>query len=216
MRPAHLLALGLLVPALGGCGGGPKVVESRTVGRFDHIEVDGPAKLVVEIGTPPAVTVRAGEDVIDRVHTDVTDGVLAVGVDHKGIAIGPDPAHDNEIHVTVASLEGLSVEGSGNASIVGLRAGTFEARVKGSGSIDADGRAGLLDLEVDGSGDADLDGLEVRNAIVNADGSGSAEVFVTGTLDVEVEGSADVAYRGEPRVTSRVEGSGDLTAVGST
>lgn len=216
MIAARALGAALLVLTLAGCGGGPRVSETRAVDRYDRIEVDDQANVVIEIGTPPEVVVNAGEDVIERVKTDVSDGVLKVHIDHEGITIGHDPAEDSDVSVRVASLEGLEVAGSGDASVTGLRAGTFDARIAGSGNLEASGRAGLLDLEVDGSGDADLDRLEVRNATVNADGSGNADVFVTGTLDVEVEGSADVSYRGDPRVTSRVEGSGDLTAVGDT
>jgi len=75
-------------------------------------------------------------------------------------------------------------------------------QASGSGDIDAAGiRAGAFDLRSDGSADIALAGRVGRLA-VDLDGSGDAEL------------SGDVRYHGDPSLTQRVDGSGDLSRAG--
>jgi Putative auto-transporter adhesin, head GIN domain len=88
---------------------------------------------------------------------------------------------------------------------------SFEVRSDGSADIALEGTAGRLTVDLDGSGDADLAGLAAREARVAVGGSGGVDVRAAERLDVELDGSGDVRYHGDPVLTQRVDGSGELT-----
>jgi hypothetical protein len=207
---AAVLAGAASALALAGCGVGPTVTESRSIPDFDRLVVSGSANVRLRIDSTRSLTVTAGGDILDRVTTDVVDGVLTVDTTGGGIVIGPDPVRHAVVDVTVPYLDGVEVTASGDATVRGVRAVTFTVKVDASGSLKASGRAARLVAVVDGSGDADLEGLRADRARIEADGSGDARLQVTHDLDASVGGSGTVTYRGRPLVQSRVDGAGDI------
>jgi hypothetical protein len=192
-----MLRTALLIPIaatvlLTGCSladDGPRVTQTRDVDTFTRIDNDSSADVRLHVGEPLSVRVRAGEKVIDDVHTDVRDGVLRVRFDHSGFG-----GNDVVVEASVPSLQGIDVSGSGD--------------------IEADGRTDRLSLDVDGSGDADVADLVARTARVTVSGSGDASVRADDELDLRLDGSGDIEYRGNPRVTKEDDGSGDIKRAG--
>jgi putative autotransporter adhesin-like protein len=205
LLPALLLAL-----IVAGCGGGPSVSETRSVGPFQRIEVDGSMNVDVVPGDSTDVVVTAGEHVIDRVNTDSADGVLHVSIRDHGIVIGPDPYDDAHVQVSAGSPQGVRVVGSSDLKLGHVETDELSIEVDGSGDIEAAGTVGHLIATIQGSGNADLGDLQARTARVSVSGSGDAHVNASDRLDVTVQGSGDVSYRGQPRVSERVAGSGDV------
>lgn len=204
------LVLALLVA---GCGGGPRVVETRTVAPFERIVVSSGLEVGVVPGRAGEVRVRAGEDVLDRVVTESSGGVLRLGLRDRGIVIGPDPLGDARVLVTAATLRGLEIDGSGDVTVSGLDEESFELAVRGAGDVEASGSADRVSATIRGAGDADLSGLAARTARVLVQGAGDAELNVSDELDVTVQGAADVSYVGDPDVRSDVQGAGDIRRV---
>ena len=206
--PASRLLL-LLVPALAllGCGDdGPRTSESRDVEPFTRVENDSSVDVRLRVGDPLRVRVLAGEKVIDDVRTEVRGGTLEVSFDHSGFG------GDNVVvEAAVPELIGVTVDGSGDIEASGFDGGELDVMSDGSGEVMLEGTVERLALDVDGSGDADLAGLEAREANVFVGGSGEAEISAADRLDVEVDGSGDVRYHGDPAVTQRVDGSGELS-----
>ena len=215
MRRAAASVVGLAILLLvAGCGGGPRVTHTREVARFDRIEVSSGIDVDVVPGNGREVSVTAGRDVLDRVRTESSGGVLRIEVVDRGIVIGPDPLDDVRVEVDAASLRGLVIDGAGDVTMTGLDETQLELAVEGSGEIDAAGTADRLTATIDGSGDANLAALAVRTANISVDGSGDADVNVSEALDVDVHGAGDVTYRGDPTVRSSIEGDGDLRREG--
>ena len=68
-------------------------------------------------------------------------------------------------------------------------------------------------MTVTGSGDYDGSGLVSEQAEVEADGSGSVKVDVSGRLSATSTGSGDITYTGNPtQVDKNSSGSGEITA----
>jgi hypothetical protein len=200
----------LPIVVLAGCGledDGTTTAQTRDVPAFTRIETDSSVDLHLRVGGPQQVRVRAGEKVIDNVHTEVRDGTLRVTFEHHSNFGGPDSV---EVDATVASLAGVTTTGSGDVDVTGLSADAFEVRSDGSGDVKVAGTAGRLTVDLDGSGEAKLADLAARQAQVKVGGSGSADVRATDKLDVTIDGSGDVRYHGDPALTRRVDGSGDL------
>ena len=208
----------LLVPAaiaafaVAGCSlgdDGPRTTQTRDVPAFTRIENDASVDIRLHVGEPQRVQVRAGENVIDDVHTDVRDGTLRVTFDHDGMFGG-----DAVVDATVPRLTGIDISGSGDIDADGIDADALDVRATGSATVALEGDVRRLAVELDGSGDADLADLTAREARVAVSGSGDADVRADRRLDVNVDGSGDVRYHGDPALTKQVDGSGDLSHAG--
>ncbi|MBE2319343.1 DUF2807 domain-containing protein [Solirubrobacter sp. CPCC 204708] len=182
-----LLALPLLALSFAACGDdGPRTAQSRDVAPFTKLVNDTSVDVRLHVGgEPQPLRVRAGENVIDDVRTEVRDGTLHIAFDHDGW--GGD---DVQVEAWTPTLDAITVDGSGN--------------------VEARGSTPRLQVVSDGSGDAKLADLEADAAKVNADGSGNVEVRAADTLDVSLDGSGDVRYHGEPRLTQHDDGSGEV------
>jgi signal transduction histidine kinase len=211
-RPAvrRLALVAALALVLVGCGGGPKVTQTRDVGPWTGIEVDGGVNVDVVPGDSGEVVVTGGEEVIDRVRTEVADGVLRISIHDRGIVIGSDPFDDVRVQISAGALDTIRVEGSGDLELGRIDTDELTIEVEGAAGIDASGTVDTLTLNIEGAGDADLGGLEARTARVVVEGAGDAELSVSDELDVTVQGAGDVTYRGNPSVRQRVEGAGEV------
>jgi hypothetical protein len=202
--PAVLAAL-----ALAGCtigDDGPRTTQTRDVADFTRIDNRDSVDVRLHVGEPQRVRVRAGDKVIDDVRTEVRDGTLQLTFDHDGFG-----ASEVIVEASVPSLTGIEASGSGDIDADGIDADEFEVRSDGSADIALEGTVGRLAVDLDGSGDADLAGLAAREARVAVGGSGGVDVRAAERLDVELDGSGDVRYHGDPVLTQRVDGSGELT-----
>jgi hypothetical protein len=207
----RLLALiPLLALVVAGCGGGPKVTQTRDVASYSALDVDGGVNVDIIPGDTRDVVVTGGEEVIDRVRTVVEDGRLEVSIKDHGIVIGPDPFDDVRVEVAAGALDTIRVQGSGDLDLGRVDKDELTIVVQGGADIDASGTVGHLELVVNGAGDADLGELEARTARVQIEGAGDAQLNVSDELDVSVEGAGDVSYRGNPSVRQRVEGAGEV------
>jgi hypothetical protein len=211
LRSALLVPVALATVALTGCAladDGPRVTQTRDVDAFTRIDNTASVDVRLHVGEPQRVRVRAGDKVIDDVHTDVRDGTLRVTFDHHGLG-----GNDVVVEASVPTLDGLVVSGSGDVDADGIRSDAFEVRSDGSADIGLTGTARQLALDLDGSGDANVAGLVARSARVSVSGSGDASVRADDRLDVKLDGSGDVKYRGHPQVTKNDDGSGDIKRV---
>lgn len=209
----RLAALIPMIALAAGCGGGDRIVETRQVASFDRLEVSESVDVKVVDGDGRHVRVYAGENVIDRVVTESSGGVLRIDVRDRGIVIGSDPLGDAQVEVTADALEGVVIEGSSDVLLEDLDAQAFEIEVEGAGDLEASGSVDDLTATIQGAGDADLSDLSVRTATVTVEGAADAALNVSDELHVTVEGAGDVTYRGDPDVESEIEGAGDLRQV---
>jgi Putative auto-transporter adhesin, head GIN domain len=210
MKLPALIALLVLAVAAAGCGGGPKVTQTRDLAPYTALDVEGGVNVDIVPGDTEDVIVTGGEDVIDRVRTVVEDGRLHISIKDHGIVIGPDPFDDVRIQVAAGALDTIRVQGAGDLDLGTIDRDKLTILVQGGADIDANGTVGDLTLQIEGAGDADLGELEARTAKVRVEGAGDADLNVTDELDVAVEGAGDVTYHGNPSVRQRVEGAGEV------
>ena len=205
--PAAVAAL-----ALAGCGigdDGPRTTQTRDLADFTRIDNRTSVDVRLRVGGPQRVRVRAGENVIDDVGTEVHDGTLHVTFDHDGFG-----GTDVVVEASVPELAGIEVSGSGDVDATGIDADAFEVRSDGSADIELEGAVGRLVVFLDGSGDADLAGLTAREARVAVGGSGGVDVRAEERLKVDLDGSGDVRYQGDPALTQNDDGSGEISRAG--
>lgn len=222
---------------------GPRATETREVSDVTAVELETIGTLNLSVGAP-ALTVTAGENVLERLITEVRGDTLEI--DLRGSWRSTDIQYD----LTLPSLEEITIAGSGEARgqagseerlvvvisgsgdvrLDDVAAGRVETTIAGSGAVRlSDVDAASVDVTVTGSGAVTLEGtgerlsvlipgsgelrardLRSTEAVVSITGSGDAHVHTTGSLDASIAGSGRITYLGNPDVTRRIAGSGDI------
>jgi hypothetical protein len=205
-----VLCLGLM--SIGSCnlnaihGSGVAKTESRAVAAFSKIDLSGSPDVEVTIGPAASVAVTADDNILPIIETKVEGDTLRIG--SKG---SYNTRLGVKLIITVPALDGVSVLGSGDIHVTGLKAGDMDASVTGSGDVTLAGNADRLHAKITGSGDLRAGELGAKEVRVTVTGSGDATVRATEQLDASVTGSGDVRYSGKPpQVRKNVIGSGDI------
>ena len=187
-------------------GSGVAKTETRDVGAFSLVRLDGSADVKVTIGEKPSLTISGDDNILPLIETTVKDNQLVI-TSHGSIS----PKLPLKAEITTPSLTGFAINGSGDVKIAGLNEKEFAASIRGSGDMTVTGAAESLKVDIKGSGDAKLDGLAAKKATVSVSGSGDVQVNATDSLTATVAGSGDVRYSGEPKeLVKSVAGSGSV------
>jgi hypothetical protein len=186
-------------------GSGVAAAETREVSAFDGVELAGSNNVIVRVGGKQRVVVHGDDNLLERVTTDVQQGVLVIG-ETPGSFTTKSPMY---VEVDAPSLDALALSGSGIVSVTRVDAKRFKVSLPGSGVVRASGSATRLDVTLGGSGDAQLQALVADEVTARVTGSGRILVNATTSLDASVAGSGAVVYVGGPsHVTKSVTGSG--------
>jgi hypothetical protein len=209
-------------------GSGNVETESREASGFDSVEFSNMGRVVLVGGEVEGVTVRADDNILPYLVTEVRGDVLHIGMTPRGSAAIMRPTEPVVFTVTFTEISALSLSGSGSIEVAGLETPFLELSLSGSGTITiADlvggqvrsslsgsgvlsltGTADAQTLDVSGSGGYHAQGLATRDTRVSLSGSGVIDVNADETLSVNITGSGLVRYAGEPRVTESISGSG--------
>ena len=187
-------------------GSGNVITESHDVSGFNQIAVLGSGNVVVDVNGSESLTVEAEDNIMPLLKTEVRNGRLELSVESS-----ISPTVEVKYTITAATLDGLSISGSGNVAATGIDAEAFDVEISGSGKVEPVGTAETLTLGISGSGRYAGEGLIASVGTVRVSGSGDAVVHVTDDLDAEVAGSGSVKYIGEPSLTTSISGSGDIS-----
>ncbi len=190
-------------------GSGVAAVQNRDLPPFTGVELSGSNEVHITVGGPQAVVVSADDNLIDGVTTTVVAGQLVVG-NRPGSFTTETPMR---VDVTVPSLDGLALPGSGVVSVTGIRAQSLTVSLSGSGALHATGVAEQLSVELGGTGDAELQGLVAGDVSAVLNGTGRIVVTATSSIDASVPGTGTIVYGGNPsKVTRSVTGTGAIVA----
>lgn len=191
----------------GSGGSGVPATQVRDVGAFDSVELAGGNNVVIRVGERKSVLVKADDNLLNRVTTEVKSGALVIG-NTPGSLAARSPM---SVEVNLPSLDSVALTGSGNVVVSGIKTQSLTVALSGSGNLFGSGTATSLDITVSGFGNARFTQLDASN--VHAVVSGSGTIFVTATkrLDASVPGSGTIIYAGNPQdVTKSVTGSGTI------
>jgi hypothetical protein len=207
--PALLIVLAASACGISGFGergSGNVISESRVVSGFDEILLSGSGEVLVDVDGTESLTIEAEDNIMPLLTTEVRDGRLELSTKSS-----ISPTMTVVYTISAATLDGLSIDGSGDITATGINADSFNAEISGSGQIEMAGTTDALDVEISGSGRYAGADLIASVGTVSMSGSGHALVNVTDILDAEVSGSGTVEYIGDPNVSSSISGSGDIS-----
>jgi hypothetical protein len=190
--------------------------ETRNVGTFTKISFRVPGKLYLRQGSTQKVEIEGKKDILKEIETDVEGNRLVIGKESKWMDWDWDGNEKVNVYITVATIEGLSVSGSGD--LIGetkIVADDLDLNVSGSGSltVEVDAR-GDVEADVSGSGDLQMKG-KCRSFDSDVSGSGSVKVdaIIAETADFGLSGSGKIFASGSSdRVKTSISGSGKLLA----
>jgi hypothetical protein len=189
-------------------GSGVPASQARELPAFESVELAGANNVVIHVGGKQSVVVRADDNLLDHVTTEVQSGKLVIG-NTPGSFSTKSPM---SVEVSVPALTALLLTGSGNIVLDGVRAESLKVSLPGSGTLTGSGSATRLEVVVGGSGTVQLTQLVANDVDAVVSGSGSIFVTATNTLNASVSGSGAVLYTGNPSsVTKSVTGTGAIT-----
>ena len=196
----------------------PKTVtDLSSLKDFTKIAATGPDDVVITVGKPFAVHVEAGPKLRDLLVIKVSGGELQIGRrnDWENLWQG-SPDEGAVIHVSLPSLAGLQLTGSGDIDVDTVAGDRIDLGLTGSGDMDVKAvKVGQLEADVTGSGSITLAGA-ARQAGLSTTGSGDIEAsaFKADTAKASVLGSGGIAFASDGVVDGRILGSGDIDVKG--
>jgi len=209
-------------------GNGNVVTQDRNVPAFTGIEVSCSADVYIKQGGSQAVKVKADENLLNLIKTDVSGGVLEIDIDGN-----IRNAKIMEVYVTVVNLDKVRINGSGDVKSEGIIKGmsceidingsgdvnleldvkSLESSINGSGDVDVSGVSGAFKLRVAGSGDFTAEQLRLTNGNINVQGSGDIKLSGSADkiiIDHSASGDVNLYSLNAVDVDARTNGSGDV------
>lgn len=195
---------------------------------FDRVESAGPWDVTIVTGKTASVRAEGASEDLDRMKVEVKRGQLEIGSKKSGWNWGWKNNGKIRVFVTMPSLRGVSLAGSGDVSvdratakdfsgniagsgtlsIASLSTGSAEFNIAGSGSINAAGKCATADVSIAGSGSVAAPNLACETLQVSIAGSGDVTAKASQTANVSIMGSGDVVVTGGAKCTVSKMGSG--------
>jgi hypothetical protein len=203
--------------------------ETRNVTGFNEIGFSVSGELYISIGEGYKVVLEGDKDYVTEIETKVSGDRLDIKRD-KWYDTGNKKV---TVRVTMPSLEGISVSGSGkvfvndplkgdeldiavsgtgtiNLTDVNLR--DLECSISGSGNllIAGSGSVENLEISISGSGDYKGESTSIGTLEARISGSGSCDCAVRDMLRASISGSGSIYYSGNPKIDAAISGSGKV------
>ncbi len=206
---------------------GPTRTEQRPVDGVHAVDLRTSGDLTIATGAMPKLTITAGRSTLRHLTSTLQDGTVVL--DSRP---GHNTSGDIRYELTLPTLDGVVIAGSGSAHGTVAAAGLFTVTVSGSGDADLDGlKASAVTVQLSGSGDVHLTGttdtqsvelvgsgaylghdLTSQASAVHIGGSGNALINAVDRLNAEISGNGNISYTGTPAVTRHISGNGTISA----
>ncbi len=202
--------------------------QVRKVGDFNGVSVASGIKLYISQGKEQAVAVSASDaEYIDRIITEVKDGVLKIRVESKMWNNWNWGNKKLKAYVTVTTLNYLGASGGSIAEIVDeisvndlksdasggsiingkIKGASFNAGLSGGSIVTLNGSFDKASIGASGGSIFKDFGLALGTCSVDASGGSIISVTVNKELKAEASGGSIVNYKGSGVITS-VDASG--------
>lgn len=206
----------------------PATQRNISVNSFDRIRIDGPYRVDLRTNVAPYARASGTPISLDDVSIKVEGRTLVVrsggggwgGYPGEGrgpvtIEVGTHDLGAAYINgagaLTVDRVKGLgfemSIQGSGIATVGEVDVDQMKVGASGAGTIRMAGRVGKLSAIIRGTSSFEADRLQVKDAVIGAEGPSTVRAQVTNSAKVDANGLASVTLTGEPACTVNARGS---------
>lgn len=207
-------------------GSGKPATENRKLKAFSKIEISGAYKVALVQDSSYAITIKADDNIMALIKTDVSGDKLKISTGNKSICA------NNPITITLGlrDLRELKVSGAVEVTSGGkINTGDLDLDLSGASKINIDLKANNINTGASGVNEITLRG-QAASHTVNFSGSGKLHAFdfvvakygiettgesdceinVLSDLDVHTTGAATIKYKGSPAQINKSE-TGSLT-----
>ena len=216
-------------------GSNVMATESRDVGNFDAIQLDGAGKLVITQGETMALQIEAEDNILPYLESSVVGNTLELGFqDHfwqrtllptETItyslvvtdlnALTFNGAGDLEMNQLATDELSIVVNGAGQVQINDLTANSLKIQINGTGDVSVAGEVTTQAIGIDGAGTVKNGDLKSSTTFITANGLGVATVWATDQLEVTFNGGGTLNYYGEPSIIQNINGAADISHLGN-
>ncbi len=206
-------------------GFGSTITEELNLSDFTGIKLSIDAQVYISQGDRQEVLVKGQDNIIGELETNVRNDIWEIEFDdcvenHDVLRIYITSPNLNYIanngsgkirSDNVLKTPDLDLKNNGSGDVqLSMETTIVNVRNTGSGKLELEGVATTLDLNIDGSGDVEAFDFLVKDAQVDIEGSGDAQVNVADFLEIRIDGSGDVYYKGDPDIKITSKGSGKV------
>jgi hypothetical protein len=183
-----------------------EVTQTRDVGTFTGILIEGAMSIEVKVGEKQTVTVTVDGDLIDRVETTVKGNILTIDQN------GRNWRNKNlEVSITVAELNSLTVEGAADATIEGISSDNFIVDIGGAVDLTLEGECVKSSYKINGAGDINAKDFICEEVFIEINGAGDADVYASEKITATLNGVGNVTVYGDPSsIRPRINGLGSF------
>lgn len=167
-------------------GSGRAQRETREVGSFDAVAVHSGIHAVISIGDP-LVEVKADDNVLPLVVTEVKDGMLDIGFEKNTWLMSNTRV---EVTVRTPKLRAVDASGGAEAKVASSTSAALTIGASGGSHVSIE-RAPARELQIRASGGATVDAAGLDAAELDASGSGGAVLRLKGRA-----AQADLSFSG--------------------
>jgi hypothetical protein len=206
--------------------------EKRDVANFDEIYLRCYGEILLDQGERESLVIEADEIILPRLSCEVADRKLVIDLkswrDHLQSQKLPVRLEITMKEIRLISIAGsgtllsdgirsdqlhLLVSGSANGAVNRLVVGDFKVTIPGSCRMEIAGEVNSHEVHISGSAKLKEEHLTCQTAEVRISGSADVDLFVTKKLTIGISGSGTVRYRGNPEISQRISGAGEVIAL---
>jgi hypothetical protein len=206
-------------------GEGPVTTRQVDVSDFTEISVSIPADVKIVVSDSFKCIIHAQGNIAEAIELKVDGDELDITSEYSLKSDVPI-----ELFISLPVIEELEINGSGDAVFVNPAkgdklvlningSGSIAAKAEmneirnelnGSGAVTLSGSASEIKCNINGSGDFHAFDCSAEDAHIEINGSGDAELNVTGKLRADIRGSGNIIYKGQPHLVTEIIGSGNI------
>ncbi len=192
--------------------------ETRSLQNFTGVTTSSSIDTEITKGSKNEVVITAKGVELDKVSTEIKDGVLKLGFKKrnnwnwtKKTKVSAKVTYTGELDYLSASSSGdlicnsvitgdkLKVKASSSGDVkVEVDVDELSVSASSSGDVEISGRANEAKISASSSGDVVGEDLEVDHANITASSSGDVELTVNQSITARASSGGDIIYHGSP------------------
>lgn len=174
---------------------GKIIVKPIEVSQIKGIEMRTLGNVKIHQGDRESLTITGPDNLVPLVKADNINGVLVLDMERHVNLFDLAGSHNLIFDIQVKELDSIKVSGLGDVNITG--------------------QAERLAVGIPGSGEVMAGDFELKEALVNISGLGSATVWATDKLTGKISGSGCVSYYCDPVMETSSTGLGIFKSLGN-
>ena len=192
--------------------------ETRDLAPFSRVRLSHAVNVNIVQGDEQTVVVMADDSIIDKVNTEVSDGVLRVYIDEDWFRrVFNKKTYKVTVDIVVPELTAIDASGATNVSVIGFRNENFTVKATGASDIRMSDIIvnGITSCEASGASKVKIAG-KGEKVIIRASGASNvvSKDFATNVADVHASGASDVKVTAYDEITVDCSGASDVDYYG--